>query len=158
DPEFVSAAGEFGVILVSTDGGRTFQARTSGVETTLFGIFFSDRQRGWAVGMEQSFVETRDGGATWEKKSVKAPPGFSLALFDLEVRGNLGWAVGNSGYLLNSTDAGESWNLIDVPSGMASYWFREVSLLPSGKGFVVGASGLVLSLDGSSFKVHKDEL
>lgn len=158
DADVVGVAGEFGVILISTDGGRTFQFRGSGVETTLFGIFFADKQRGWAVGMEQVLLETHDGGATWQKKPVKAPPGFSLALFDLEVRGNLGWAVGNSGYLLTSTDAGANWELVAVPTQMGSYWFREVSLLPSGKGYVVGSTGIVLALDGTKFKAHKDQL
>lgn len=157
-PDFVAISGEFGVILVSNDGGRTFQSHPSGVEITLFGIFFVDNMRGWSVGMEQTLIMTHDGGVTWEKKDVKAPPGFSLALFDLEVRDNLGWAVGNSGYLLTSTDAGETWNLVNVPMQMGSYWFREVSLLSSGKGFTVGSTGIVLSLDGTNYKAHKKQL
>ncbi len=156
--EHVSIAGEFGVILVSNDGGRTFAPQSSGVDTTLFGIFFADDQRGWAVGMESVLLSTVDGGATWKRERIQTPPGFSLALYDLEVRGNRGWAVGNSGFLLTSDDAGVTWKLVQVPPQMGSYWFREVSLLASGKGFVVGSTGMVLTLDGAGFKANKDEL
>lgn len=157
-PNVVTVVGEFGMVMVSTDGGRTFRAGASGIETTLFGVFMADEQRGWAVGMESALLHTVDGGLTWQKQSVKTPPGFSLALYDVEVRGNLGWAVGNSGFLLHSQDAGVSWNLVEVPSQMGSYWFREVSLLANGKGFIVGGTGLVLELDGGNYKPNKKQL
>jgi len=157
-PSTVAIAGEFGIILISQDGGRTFAPSASGVETTLFGISFADANRGWAVGMNSMLLITEDGGETWNRQTVKSPPGFSLSLYDLVVRGNLGWAVGNSGFLLLTTDAGATWQLVDVPPQMGSYWFREVSLLPSGKGYVVGATGIVLQLDGKTFKANKDEL
>lgn len=157
-PDTVTLVGEFGVILRSTDGGRSFQSQASGIDKTLFGVFFVDDQRGWAVGMESTMLATSDGGATWSPQAVKSPPGFSLALYDLEVRGNLGWAVGNSGFLLTSTDAGASWNLVDVPPQLGSYWFREVTLLPSGKGFIVGSTGMVLTIDGTKFERNKGQI
>ncbi len=154
----VSVVGEFGVILRSEDGGRSFRPQTSGLDKTLFGVFFADPQRGWAVGMESTMVTTSDGGATWKPVRVKSPPGFSLALYDLQVRGNLGWAVGNSGFLMTTTDAGATWNLVDVPPQLGSYWFREVSLLPNGKGFIVGGTGMVLTIEGTEYRRNKDQI
>lgn len=157
-PESVTIVAEFGVILHSNDGGRSFQSRVSNVDKTLFGVFFADAMRGWAVGMESTMIATTDGGATWAPVAVKSPPGFSLALYDIEVEGNLGWAVGNSGFLLNSTDAGQTWNLVDVPPQLGSYWFREVDLLPGGKGIIVGSTGMVLKVDGTKFVRNKEQI
>lgn len=150
--------GEFGVILISSDGGRSFEPRRSGVQSTLFGVFFADEQRGWAVGMDSVLLHTTDGGETWRRLTIQSPPGFSLSLYDVEVRGDRGWAVGNSGFLLRSSDAGASWQLVDVPPQMGSYWLREVSLLPNGNGFAVGSSGLVLVLEGTAYRPNKSEL
>jgi len=157
-PDIVTVVGEFGVILTSKDRGLTFQQQPSPVATTLFGVFLADSQRGWAVGMEAVMLATNDGGATWVQEKVATPPGFSLALYDLEIRGNLGWAVGNSGFLLTTADAGGTWKLVEVPPQMGSYWFREISLLPNGKGFIVGSTGMVLSLDGAKFTASKQQL
>jgi len=150
DPDHVWVAGEFGVILSSTDGGLTFTSQVSPVETSLFGIYFADAQHGWAVGLEETLLATTDGGITWTKQPLESPKGFTLALYDVAVRGNNGWAVGNSGLLLHSVDAGASWKLMDVPVKLRSGWLRGVSLLPDGRGFVVGARGMVIALDGET--------
>ncbi len=156
DPEHVWIAGEFGVILASSDGGLTWQSQTSTVEETLFGIFFADQQRGWATGIDATLLATTDGGISWHKQEVETPRGFSLALYDVAVRGSYGWAVGNNGFLLNSKDAGATWHLAKVPVQMASSWLRQVSLLPDGRGFIVGATGLVLATDRDTFTPLKE--
>lgn len=151
DPDHAWIVGEFGTILASADGGATWHPQQSPVETTLFGVSFADQQRGWAVGLESTLLTTTDGGISWHKADIDTPKGFSLALYDVQVRGNYGWAVGNSGLLLNSKDAGATWQLVDVPVQMRGSWLRGISLLADGRGFVVGARGLVLAADRDSF-------
>ena len=158
DRDHLGIAGEFGVILTSEDGGRTFQSRDSGVESTLFGIFLGEQGKAWTIGLEAVMLASTDGGITWTQQKVPMPPGFSLSLYDVEVRGNVGWMVGNDGFLLNSADGGATWKLVEVPSQMGSYWFREVSLLPNGKGYIVGSTGLVLTLDGTKYVANKQQL
>ena len=156
DPDHVWIAGEFGVILASTDGGLTWESQDSPVQSTLFGIFFADQQRGWAVGLESTLLRTTDGGKTWQKQEIETPWGFSLALYDVAVRGTYGWAVGNSGLLLSSNDGGETWHLVNVPVEMGSAWLRGLSLLPDGRGYIVGASGLVLATDRDKYTPLKE--
>jgi photosystem II stability/assembly factor-like uncharacterized protein len=151
DPDHVWVVGEFGTILASTDGGTSWHQQQSPVETSLFGVSFADQQRGWAVGLESTLLVTTDGGISWRKSDIETPKGFSLALYDIQVRGNYGWAVGNSGLLLNSKDAGATWQLMTVPVQMRGSWLRGISLLADGRGFVVGARGLVLTADRDSF-------
>lgn len=154
-PDQVWLAGEFGVILHSADGGLTWQQQRSGVETTLFGIFAGENQRAWAVGLEGVLLSTEDGGATWKKEAIEMPKGFVLPLYDVAVRGLFGWAVGNSGFILHSQDGGRTWKLADVPVRMAGSWFRGISLLLDGRGFIVGSRGLVLSVDRDTFTALK---
>jgi photosystem II stability/assembly factor-like uncharacterized protein len=149
-------AGEFGIILASSDGGATWSQQTSSVDSTLFGISFADAQHGWAAGIDSVLLATADGGMTWRKQEIETPKGFTLPLYDVQVRGNYGWAIGNSGFLLSSKDAGVTWHLTKVPVQMASSWFRGVSLLPSGHGFLVGARGTVLATDRDTFVALKE--
>jgi photosystem II stability/assembly factor-like uncharacterized protein len=156
DADHAWVVGEFGVILASADGGLTWHPQDSPVQTSLFGVSFADPQRGWAVGLESTLLATTDGGTSWKKQEVHPPKGFPLALYDVEVRGNYGWAVGDNGFLLNSTDAGVTWQLVKVPVQMGSSWFRGVSLIPDGRGFIVGAKGLVLAADRNTFTASKE--
>ncbi len=156
NPDAAWVVGEFGVILASADGGLTWHAQDSPVETSLFGVSFADAQRGWAVGLESTLLATTDGGASWKKQEVHPPKGFALALYDVEVRGNYGWAVGDNGFLLNSTDAGMTWQPVKVPVQMGSSWFRGVSLIADGRGLIVGARGLVLAADRDTFTASKE--
>lgn len=151
----VWAAGEFGAILTSSDGGLSFQHQNSPVLSTLFGLHFADEQHGWATGIESVLLGTSDGGVTWNKIAVDTPKGFNLPLFDVEVKGQVGWAVGNSGFLLHTTDAGVTWKLADIPVRLASSWFRGVSMVADGKGYIVGFRGLVLATEGDKFRPLK---
>lgn len=158
DPEHAWAVGEFGIILASSDGGRTWQQQASSVEMSLFGVWFADARRGWAVGLEATLLATVDGGEHWERRAVETPKGFVLALYDIEVRGQHGWAIGNSGFLLHSADGGASWQMVKVPVQMGSTWFRGVALRPDGRGYIVGARGLMLTVDGQGFTPSKERL
>lgn len=157
DPEHAWVVGEFGIIIASADGGLTWQQQASGVETTLFGARFADSQRGWAVGIDAVLLATTDGGATWAKQAIQTPKGFTLSLYDVMVKGDYGWAIGNSGFLLQTKDAGRTWQLVDVPVKMASSWFRGISMLPDGRGYVVGARGLVLTMDRDKYAAMKEQ-
>lgn len=151
DAAHVWMAGEFGTILASADGGLTWQQQPTPVESTLFAITFADLQHGWAVGLDTTLLHTTDGGISWAKQEAEKPKGFSPALYGVQVRGTYGWAVGDNGYLLNSVDAGASWHMVKVPVQMGSSWFSGLALRADGRGFVVGAGGLVLATDRDSF-------
>ena len=158
DRNHVWVVGEFGVVLHSNDGGQTFHSQTSAAEATLFGVYFIDLQHGWAVGMESTMMVTSDGGETWTKIPVDAPKGFALALYEIAINkdSQVGWAVGNNGFLLNSMDGGQTWQRVQVPVQLGSSWFRSVSILPDGRGFAVGANGMVISTNKQAFKPLKE--
>jgi len=144
DADHAWLAGEFGIVLTSHDGGRTWKQQHSPIETTLFGVSFKDAQHGWAVGSDTTIIRTEDGGATW---NPQPGPTMQRPLYDVSVRGNTGWIVGEAGTMLKSTDGGESWAVEPLPIQLAARWIRSVWLTPSGHGLAVGAEGLVFRVD-----------
>src|SRR5690242_2674061 len=102
DRAFVVGYG--GKIVETTDGGRTWEQRPSGVETALYGLRFTDEQNGWISGQEGVILHTADGGKTWqqqESNAVFVDPGdpdqtkHPLYLFGLSaVDKDHAWAVG----------------------------------------------------------------
>ncbi len=102
-----------GVILSSTDGGRSWTYLPSGSKQALFGGAFSDSKL-LAVGEKGLRRVSADGGQTWKKLGEDG-----VGRFPEEKHGYLRdiacgtpsvcWMVGQGGLVLRSTDAGETW-------------------------------------------------
>jgi photosystem II stability/assembly factor-like uncharacterized protein len=149
DADHVWVVGEFGTIMASDDGGKTFHQQHGPVETTLFGVFFADAKRGWAVGMDSVILHTDDGGTTW---TTQPSPTAQRLLYDVVVRGNQGWMVGSAGTIIKSNDGGATWVAEPLPIELAANWIRSVALAPEGSGLAVGAEGLVFRVEGSKLR------
>lgn len=149
DPDHVWLAGEFGIVMASVDGGRTWQQQPSAVDTTLFGMHFVDARHGWAVGSDSVIVRTEDGGATWV---TQHSPTRDRPLYDVFIAGRTGWIVGEAGTVLKTTDGGNNWGAEPLPIQLAARWIRSVWLTPGGRGLAVGAEGLVFRLEGANLE------
>jgi photosystem II stability/assembly factor-like uncharacterized protein len=149
DADHAWVVGEFGIVMASTDGGRTWQQQHTPVETTLCGVRFLDATRGFAVGIDSTILATTDGGTTW--KTVKAPLS-QRSFYDVALQGPNGWIVGDSGTVLKTTDAGASWAVEPVSIKLAANWIRSLSLSPTGAGLAVGSEGLVFRIDGTKLE------
>ena len=55
-------------------------------------------------------METDDGGASWEARSLDLPEEENFRLISIDFNGNEGWIVGQPGLLLHSDDGGLSWS------------------------------------------------
>lgn len=63
------AVGDNGVLLKTTDSGRSWTSRRRSTSADLFGLAFSaSGVHGYACGQNGTLLETQDGGATWTKK------------------------------------------------------------------------------------------
>jgi photosystem II stability/assembly factor-like uncharacterized protein len=138
------AVGEFGTVLVTTNGGRSWRQQRAPVDTTLFGTYFRSPSEGWAVGLDGVVLHTTDGGRSWNQTSV---PVHERALYDVAVSGLHGWILGDSGTLLRTADGGRSWTLEPLPIALAANWFRAIDLLPSGRGLIAGAEGVLFRVE-----------
>jgi photosystem II stability/assembly factor-like uncharacterized protein len=150
-------AGEFGTILVTRDGGETWERRSVGTEKTLFGVTFTTPETGWAVGIDGLIIRTRDGGDSWDVQRGRVGTesleelGFvdtikNPALYSVRVSGREGVVAGDTGILLLSHDGGETWERNELPEKQRLVWMRSVSLAPGASGCVVGSGGFAAQI------------
>ncbi len=138
-------SGEWGTILATSDGGRTWKQQSSGVESTLFGIGFADARTGVAVGIDGIILRTEDGGATWKPQPS---PFRERSYYEVALSGKYGWIAANQGTLLVSDDSGRTWKAFPTPIAIASEWFRGISLAGD-RGVLVGGAGMIYSTQGA---------
>jgi photosystem II stability/assembly factor-like uncharacterized protein len=87
-----------------------WQSIPLGTKSNPLDVAFSDSQHGFLVGSNRLIMETSDGGATWEERSLALPEEDNFRLISIDFNGKEGWIVGQPGLLLHSTDGGSNWN------------------------------------------------
>lgn len=102
------AVGERGHVLISDDGGQTWQQRSVPARSTLTRVYFADARHGVIVGHDAVILLTDDAGGTWTK--VYYAPEARQPLFDvwLGPQGH-GLAVGAYSAMLTTEDFGRTW-------------------------------------------------
>ena len=128
--------GEFGLVLETSDGGRTFQRLNSCTERTLYGLAVIDDKHSIAVGANGTAVETVDGGRTWTALET----GTVEHLFGAWADSKRALLVGAAGTVLTRS-AGKP--LSAVSSGVHS-WLVSAQLDSKGAGVIVGGRAQVL--------------
>jgi len=144
--------GEYGTILHTEDGGKHWVrqqckdiisvVREDEWETptpSLYGVYFQNQDRGWAVGLDGIIIFTEDGGDYWKK--LESPAQFSL--YKIMVIGNNGWAVGLRGGYLFSTDGGYNW-ILNEQAIKTRFWLRDLDFSDKLHGWVVGSTGTII--------------
>lgn len=116
-----TAVGEFGGLILSEDGGRTWHPLTldwmqvgteGGAEPHLYGTHVAADGTITVVGEFGLVLRSTDRGRNWSVQNKAA-----ASLFDVEIRDDgKGYAVGQDGYALKTTDGGVTWTCIDVGS------------------------------------------
>ncbi|MFU8895217.1 MAG: WD40/YVTN/BNR-like repeat-containing protein [Gammaproteobacteria bacterium] len=102
------AVGDRGHVLISEDDGRNWTQKRTPTRSLLTGVWFHDRNLGWAVGHDAVILRTEDGGETWCR--VHWAPEFETPLLDVWFADESnGFAIGAYGYFLRSADGGLSW-------------------------------------------------
>jgi photosystem II stability/assembly factor-like uncharacterized protein len=149
DADHVWAAGEFGIVMASDDGGRSWHQQETPIESSLFGVRFTDARHGFAVGIDSTIIRTDDGGASW--RTVR-PPIAQRSFYDVMIRGSQGWIVGDSGTVLKTSDGGNTWTINPLPIQLAAHWIRAVTLGPKANGLAVGSEGLVFRIEGQKLE------
>jgi hypothetical protein len=134
------AIGTLGVVMGTTDGGRSWLAersQTSGAQA-LNGVFFVNSLVGYVVGNRGVIVKTTDGGFSWTSLSSGiVNPLYGVAFTDA----NNGRAVGATGLIISTTNGGATWNR--HPSGTSSM-FRAIGFAPGGTSWLVGRNSVIL--------------
>lgn len=103
------AVGERGHVLLSDDQGATWhQAKSVPTRVMLTAVFFADSEYGWAVGHDETILNTVDGGETWTRTHFA--PEAQQPLLDLWFANRVsGIAVGAYGAYFTTNDGGRHW-------------------------------------------------
>lgn len=105
----VVAAGYWGSVYVSDDGGSTWTKGVTGTRKLLYDVSMADAQKGWTVGQEGTILRTEDGGLTWTQQATnkQAEGSHLFAVHALDA--NTAWAVGDWGTRVFTDDGGKTW-------------------------------------------------
>src|SRR4051812_13808141 len=103
------AVGERGHVLLSDDQGATWrQAKSVPTRAMLTAVYFADSEYGWAVGHDETILNTADGGEAWTRSHFA--PESQQPLLDLWFANRVsGIAVGAYGAYFTTNDGGRHW-------------------------------------------------
>lgn len=87
-----------------------------GVVLLDIGFTGTDPNHGFLLGSRETLLETKDGGRTWEPRSVgaAADEGFNYRFNSISFNGDEGWIVGKPAILLHTTDGGANWERVPL--------------------------------------------
>jgi photosystem II stability/assembly factor-like uncharacterized protein len=128
DSRFGWAAGYYGTILKTVDGGETWTHISLPNTDLIRRIQFLDKDRGWLVTHRGRIMSSKNGGSTWENRYIDDNQINlrNIKFFDADV----GWAVGHEGTILRTSDGGETW----IKQSLSNFGGRD---LPRLNGLVV---------------------
>ncbi len=145
--------GEFGTVLRTTDGGRSWTGERriddAPGDIYLFDVSVLDEQRAAAVGLAGMVLVTGDGGESWQPRET----GVGSAFYGLAWGNPAGVAVGDRGAIRRTSDVGASWQQPEQPP--LFNWLAAVSSAQGEVVFAVGERGVVLRSEdgGRSFSL-----
>lgn len=136
--------GEFGLVLISEDGGKSWNRQNAGAEVLLFDVSVVSRDHVVAVGSEGVVVETLDGGTTWQKRES----GTHEHLYGVSANAERMVVSGAGGTILRGTRAAPPLEPVrtDVHT-----WLVSVAFFDDKTGIIAGGRGYVLrTTDGGA--------
>lgn len=153
------AVGSFGTILVSGDGGHSWEPRTidwskilkDPVDPHLFDVIVGDNGAVTVVGEYGLILRSSDAGARWT-----ATTNGEASLFGLELRPDgVGYAVGQEGTVLATRDGGARWTRLVTGSQAV---LLSVSSAADGRVVIAGMREMLQSSDnGATWKPRTDQ-
>ena len=153
------AAGAFGTVLCSQDGGRSWQQSEidwpaligQNYQPHVYNAAIDARGRVYIVGEFGMVARSDDAGKTWQSLHSGDASLFGLALSET----GLGYAVGQSGTVLRSRDGGDSWAPIRSNSDAI---LMDVAIRADGKAVATGIrQALSISPTSSQARVLKHD-
>jgi len=142
------AVGGFGTVVISEDGGATWEARhpdwlalqPDGLEAHLYGVSIAEDGEILVCGEFAMILASNDRGQTWH---IRHQGDASLFAMHIDSQG-LGFAVGQEGAMLRTRDAGATWQPVATGSraNLLDVWHSE-----EGEVMAIGIRALLRSLD-----------
>ena len=158
------AVGSRGILLATSDGGRSWQAKTQPTEDVIRDVYFTDELNGWLVCERNIYdlqsnkdqraylMKTSDGGEHWQRVNMRGAAvdtRLSRAVFS---GAGHGWAFGEGGTVYTTRDSGASWTRQQAPT---RYLLLGGAFIDENSGWLVGAGSTILqTVDGGETWHH----
>jgi photosystem II stability/assembly factor-like uncharacterized protein len=165
------AAGGAGLVLETTDGGKSWVSHASGIDRhrrldiipSIYSVSFPDSVNGWLTGHDSSItiggliLHSADGGKSWsfqlKSDSVLFP---RHALWSINFNDNRqGWAVGGKGTILHTSDGGSTWA---AQSSGTKAALLSVGFCNGQSGWAVGSSRTILHTSDAGQSWHSQAI
>lgn len=126
------------LILSSTHAvAQDWSPVSTATDSTLNGVYFTDRNMGWAVGEGGTVIHTSDGGDSWTKQESGTTEQLNKIYFFDELTG---WVAGNNNLVLYTENGGEQWTE-RRPSSVSDQHITDVSFIGWKRGWAAGGPG-----------------
>lgn len=138
------ALGEFGLAVLTDDGGATWRkGQALPGEFYPYAALFRNAREGWVSGIAGQMLHTQDGGQTWQKQANTSQATFNR----LFMHDGVPFAVGNGGIVARLE--GDSWRSLPYPDPLPMTLGSGASL-PGQNAIVVGGPGGLLRTVGTA--------
>ncbi|TVP87605.1 MAG: sialidase [Thioalkalivibrio sp.] len=126
NPERLVAVGHDSVILLSEDGGERWHTvfAEPAAEEPLLAVRFDPGGHGYAVGAYGRFLESRDGGLSWEQRH---PDEHDFHFGAIARSGDALLMAGEAGTLMRSDDGGQHWHALESPYAGSFFGLLELT-------------------------------
>jgi photosystem II stability/assembly factor-like uncharacterized protein len=158
------AAGSRGTLLITRDGGKSWQLKSQPTEDTIRDLYFADEQNGMLVCERNIYdlksndepraylMKTTDGGENWRRVSMRGVEVDARIMRAIFTRGGRGWAFGEGGAVFVTQDAGANWMRLQTPT---RYLLLGGTFVDQTNGWLVGAGSTILqTMDGGETWHH----
>ena len=155
DSNKVVAAGGYGTVIRSEDGGIVWEIISTPTHNTLYGLDVLSNGVCVAVGSSGTIIRSVDYGKTWNTVAssvTKTLYGVRMGSRRGITSSGYGYIVGSQGTLLRTTDFGASWTTLSSGGTTSLY----AAAYDNNFVYIAGASGLIRrSADyGSTWMTH----
>lgn len=143
DDTHAFAMGEFGMVVVSTDGGATWSRKADAPgEFYPYAALFANREQGWMSGIAGQILATSDGGNSWKRQTNNA----GVALYRLFMHGGVPHGVGAGGVVARLER--DTWQPVAYPDQLPVF-FGSGASLPGQSALIAGSPGGLVRVIGT---------
>ncbi len=131
------AVGMDGLVLKTTDRGRTWQKKPGGITEFLYAAQWINADTCFAAGNNGRVIRSYDGGDTWSTLTTNVTNSLRAMFF---INKDTGWVCGQNGRIIETNDGGNTWK--NLSTGTTAM-FNSIFFTDSA-GYAVGSGGTII--------------